>query len=550
MPAFGDFASTLPASALAQLNAGTTLLEQRRLSIRSISSDGSSIDDHSNSSSLNKVAGSDDSLVPPRPVAVKGVLRKRQPSEDSHLTSHKKEVSFELPPSDSGVKFDGIDSVSEEVELEHEQKQREMLKLPPLKLQSNGVSVEEGARGGANQDDLEIASYLATFGKDVSSVRSTELLETFAGAASQEWPRREDWNSMPAYLMAYATAVVSAYNDDGAALVYTAPRGQSVDSVTVSPLMQPVLRSLHDVVSWQRPAVSALATAAYFYSWNKGSVLPLILGGSAALFVSQGMRDASSDKDDADKKMAAVLLGSAETRQRFKNLLLSRAPRASVRCTATFLGLLLCAMFFPSVSVLGVAGLFAGLALFAWVPIVLQQPGWAPAALKESTPLEALLYDVPSDAQYAIMLMRKRACNGDQIVHTTADAPHISPAIFENKLAFEDLKTTSNVLDGAHAASFEGNQGHFFVLPTRVLFRTSMSANFADQLASPHASTGGRVLFEARTDKVTLLTKTAAQNGLVIGLRNGTRHTLDRVENRDLAFNKLLAIAPQKWTSV
>lgn len=581
MPSFANMASSLAVPVTA---------DQRRFSNRSLSSDGS-IDSHSNASngsSYAKVSGSSDDGMPPlSPSSVsstgvfKSVLRKRAPSQDSHL-SPKKEVSFDLSVSKAfGTVEEAGDEDEEDEILEHEQRQRSHLKLPPMKLHAKHVAVDGDAPAAdrisdsqlLGQDDRDILHFLSSFGKDIRSVESLEVLDN-VHASSNEWPKRQEWDSLPAFLMAYATTFLSTYTDDSATLVYSDDRAPAratvaevASSLTLSnsPLYTSCARLILRIASWDQPAVSAAVSAAYAYSWKKGRLVAVLLAGLALLAAMQ-----MSQKDDysganaeelkeAYRKLAPVMLGSASTHERMRNLLLYRSHKALLRLAGMLVALAVGATQVNSDLLLSLPGLLLGLALFAWLPIVLHQPEWAPSWLKQSNPLDTLLYDVPTDAQHAIVTLRRRAAGGEQLVHRV-DSPSraamlhklasLSPTSFDHRVSQHELQHVSDVVEGAHFARYDGEAGHLIVLASRVVFRTLASrsrdaVSLADELVAESAASGCRITLDARLEKVVRMDKTAG--GLKMKLKNGQTFELDQVVERDVAFNRVLALAPQKW---
>ena len=587
MPSFADMASSL----------AVPIADQRRFSNRSLSSEGS-IDNHSNASngsSYAKVGGSSDEGMPPLSPSMshsgtfKSVLRKRSPSEDSSLLSPKKEVSFNLPGS-SG--FSAVAEASEEELLEHEQRQRGLLKLPPMKLQASSPDQDNtsdvAAAGGQaapsnalGQDDVDILAFLSSFGSHVKTVDSLGLLDNIH-AGSSEWPKRDEWDSLPAYLMAYATTFLSTYSDDSATLVYSDDRtsasiageGRKIVSAPIlssNPLYTSMVRSVLHIASWSQPMLSVSVSSVYAYAWIKGKLAPMLFVGLAVLVATQGalMGPSSSsgvqELTEAYSKIAPVVLGSASTHERMRNLLLWRSPKASLRFTGLLLVLALSATRFDGRTMLQLPGLLVGLALFVWLPIILHRPSWAPAWLKEVNPIDMLLYDVPTDAQHAILTLRRRAANGEQLVHhaesTTRTAalktlPSLSPTSFDHRVSEQELEHVSDILGGAHFATYGNTAGHLIVLASRVIFRTLADRtaeeepiSLVDELIRERSSSvpsGCKIAFDARLEKVVRLDKTA-EGGLRLQLKNGQTFQLSHVDDRDRAFNRLLALAPQKW---
>ncbi|SPO32753.1 uncharacterized protein UTRI_05743_B [Ustilago trichophora] len=593
MPSFADMASSL----------AVPVSDQRRFSNRSLSSEGS-IDNHSNASngsSFAKVGGSsDDGMAAPLSPSAssmttfKSVLRKRVPSEDGSLLSPKKEVSFDLPVSASfGAVAEGQDEEEEEL-LEHEQRQRGHLKFPPMKLQKESTAGEDIAAaatseqtaqqsGTLSQDDQDILTFLSSFGRNIKTVESLELLDNIH-AGSNEWPKREDWDSLPAYLVAYATTFLSAYSDDSATLVYSSERapaptsGKSFKVVSApllssNPLYTSIVRSLFRIASWEQPLVSAGVSCVYAYSWAKGRLAAMIFVGLALLVATQGAQmggASSSSSSDAQElsaaysRIAPVLLGSASTHERMRNLMLWRSPKASLRFTGLLLALALGATRFDSSMMLQLPGLFVGLALFVWLPIVLHQPNWAPEWIRSVNPIDVLLYDVPTDAQHAILTLRRRAASGDQLVnHPNTPSRSaalkllpatLSPTAFDHRVSTQELTHITDILESSHFATFENTPGHLIILASRLIFRTLSSPSsteeeeqisLADDLIRS-TSSSAKIMLDARLEKVVRLEKTLL-GGLQIKLRNGQVFQLQGVAERDVAFNRLLALAPQKW---
>ncbi|EST08633.2 hypothetical protein PSEUBRA_001707 [Kalmanozyma brasiliensis GHG001] len=551
MPSFAHFGSALQVPAVSS---------QRRPSTRSTSSE----DSHSNASSssnFDKVSGgsSDDGTVASSVHSVssspvKGVLRKRSPSSaDSSVSASKKEVSFELPAS---VDIETVDEIQEETEvLEHEQKQRSRLALPPMKLQvPKSDVVEDVQAAGQSQNDIDITCFLSTFGANVKSVESLEVLDNIHAGAS-DWPRREDWNSLPAYLVAYATTFLSAYTDDSATLVYSDARLAKDTTVSApsamsqNPLFASIVRSIYRIASWEQPAVSAGVSSAYAYTWSQGKLAGVGSVGLALLAAVQSSSQQDSTVDakelgEAYSQIASVLLGSDHTRERVRNLMLSRSPKASLRVILCLTALLCGVHRFGSGLIFSLPGLFVGLALFVWLPAILCQPSWAPEWLKQGNPLDALLlYDVPTDTQHAILTMRRRAASGEQLVHREAKEG-LTPTDFDHRVSQQDLLHAGDVLDGAFFGTHEGKQGHLVVLPSRVVFRALTAPVEVVSLrdALKHEC---RISFDARLEKVVGLTKVGT--GLEMRLKNGQTCTVENVQSRDEAFNRLLALAPQRW---
>ncbi|CCF49226.1 hypothetical protein NDA10_007440 [Ustilago hordei] len=583
MPSFADMASSLivPVS------------NQRRFSNRSLSSEGS-IDNHSNASngsSYAKVGGSSDEGVPPMSPSLpapKGVLKKRSPSEVSSLLSPKKEVSFDLPASSSfGVVAE--DSEEEQVQvLEHEQRQRRHLKLPPMKLQAapanrDSVSKEETASAEAiqsctlSQDDLDVLTFLSSFGRELKTIESLEVLDTVQ-AGTNEWPKRGDWHSLSAYLMAYAITFLSVYSDDSATLVYSAERAPrkawseakktvSAPILSSNALYTSLVRSVVRIASWEQPLVSAGVSSAYAYSWAKGRLAAMTFVGLALLVATQGAQSSSStaaseseELSEAYNRIANVLLGSSETHKRMRNLLLWRFPRASLRFTGLLLTAALIATRVDSSFMLQLPGLFFGLVLFVWLPIVLHQPNWVPASLSTVNPIDMLLYDVPTDAQHAILTLRRRAASGEQLIHlptppTRTSLPSLSPTAFDHRMSAQELIHVSDILESSHFAFFHNQAGHFIVLASRVIFRTLAGKiapdepiSLLDELVRTQdgGSPGCKITLDARLDKLVRVEKTEV-GGLKMKLKNGQVFDVEKVERRDGAFNLLMALAPQKW---
>lgn len=575
MPSFANMASSL----------AVPVSDQRRFSNRSLSSEGS-IDSHSNASngsSYAKVGGSSDDGMPPlSPSSVssmggfKSVLRKRAPSEDS-LLSPKKEVSFDLSASKG---FGTVEEVGDEEEeiLEHEQRQRSHLKLPPMKLQVKQAAMGDDAADRIShsetigQDDLDIVHFLSSFGKDIQSVESLEVLDN-VHTGSIEWPKRQDWDSLPAFLVAYATTFLSAYTDDSATLVYSderAPaeaairRGASSLTLGSNSVYTSCMRSILRIASWQQPAVSAGVSAAYAYSWKKSRLAVMLLAGLALVVATQGsQKDEASDAQELEEaygKIAPVLLGSASTHERIRNLMLHRSPKALLRLTGVLLALAVGSSQVDSGLVRSLPGLVLGLALFVWLPIMLHQPEWAPAGLKGVNPVDVLLYDVPTDAQHAMVTMRRRAAGGEQLVRRenspTRDEKlqklELSPTLFDHRVSTQELQHAADVVEGAHFAKYGGEAGHLIVLASRVVFRTLAGkaeepVSLLDELLSETAATDGcRITLDARLEKVVRMEKVES-GSLKLKLKNGQIFQLDQVVERDVAFNRVLALAPQKW---
>lgn len=554
MPSFANMASTL----------AVPIADQRRLSNRSLSSEGS-IDNHSNASngsSYAKVGGSSDEGVPALAVstatAVKGVLRKRSPSETSSLLSPRKEVSFNLPVGEFGAVEE---RASEEEELlEHEQKQRAHLKLPPMKLQASatsGIAAETAETAALSQDDADIVKFLTTFGRDITSVESLEVLDT-VNAGTGEWPKRDDWDSLPAYLLAYTTTLLSAYSDDTATMVYSAERAPktvrgkaSAPVLSTNPLYTAVVRSVLGIASWEQPLVSLGAAGVYGYSWTKGRLGTVILVGMALLLATQGAganADAGKDLADAYGKIAPVLLGDEATQERVRNLVLRRSPRASLRLSGLLVVLAAAATRVASSVVMGLPGLLLGLAVFVWLPVILHQPSWAPKWLSSVNPLDAVLYDVPTDAQHAICTLRRRAAGGDPLVQRTCSLV-LSPTHFDHRVSAHELAHAGDVLDGAFAAQIDGDSGHLCVLASRVVFRalTGRTEQRSTSLAQVLDETSAcRITLDVRLEKLVALEKVRG-DGLRLKLRGGQTFEIVQVHERDQAFNRILALAPHKW---
>ncbi|KAJ1018065.1 hypothetical protein NDA16_004934 [Ustilago loliicola] len=589
MPSFADMASSLT----------VPVSNQRRFSNRSLSSEGS-VDNHSNASngsSYAKVGGSSDDGIPPMSPSLsapKSVLRKRSPSEVSSLRSPKKEVSFDIPASSSfGVVAEDSEEDKEEV-LEHEERQRSHLKLPPMKLQaapgkrdSAGeeakASVDVVQSRALSQDDLDIVTFLSSFGSELKTIESLEVLDT-VHAGANEWPQREDWDSLPAYLMAYATTFLSIYSDDSATLVYSADRapakaaGEGKKAVPApilssNPLYTSLVRSVVRIASWEQPLVSAGVSSAYAYSWAKGRLAAMTLVGLALLVATQGAQmgssSASSDSQELSEaygRIATVILGSSSTHERMRNLLLWRSPRASLRFTGLLLALALAlgATRFDSSLMLQLPGLLLGLALFVWLPIILHQPTWAPAWLSKVNPIDVLLYDVPTDAQHAILTLRRRAASGEQLVHLPDSParnaalqrlPSLSPTSFDHRVSAQELTHVSDILEGSHFAIVNKEPGHLIILTSRVIFRTLAGKSsdeepisLVDELVRTSASGGGgcKITLDARLEKVVKVDKVEAE-GLKLRLKNGQEFEVEKVVDRDQAFNRLMALAPQRW---
>ncbi len=554
MPSFANMASTL----------AVPIADQRRMSNRSLSSEGS-IDNHSNASngsSYAKVGGSSDEGVPALAVstatAVKGVLRKRSPSETSSLLSPRKEVSFNLPVGEFGAVEE---RASEEEELlEHEQKQRAHLKLPPMKLQpyaTSGIAAEAAETAVLSQDDADIVKFLTTFGRNITSVESLEVLDT-VNAGTGEWPKRDDWDSLPAYLLAYTTTLLSAYSDDTATMVYSSERAPapvrgkaSAPVLSTNPLYTAVVRSVLGIASWERPLVSLGAAGVYGYSWTKGRLGAVILVGMALLLATQGAganADAGKDLADAYGKIAPVLLGDEATHERVRNLVLRRSPRASLRLSGLLVVLAAAATRVDSSVAMSLPGLLLGLAVFVWLPVILHQPSWAPKWMCSVNPLDAVLYDVPTDAQHAISTLRRRAAGGDQLVQRTSTLM-LSPTHFDHRVSAHELAHAGDVLDGAFAAQIDGDAGHLCVLASRVVFRAltgrteQRSASLAQVLDETSAC---KITLDVRLEKLVALEKVRS-DGLRLKLRGGQTFEIVEVHERDQAFNRILALAPHKW---
>lgn len=540
MPSFADMAGSL---------AVPTASHQRRNSNRSLSSDGS-VDAHSNasnSSSYAKVGGSSDESAPLSPSLaspVKGVLRKRSPSEDFPLLSPRKEVSFNLPASA------GISTVVEE---QHEQKQRSHLKLPPMKLQLSSTRDVEQTPRELTQDDLDILTFLSSFGSDVQSVESLELLDNIHAAAGV-WPKREEWDSLPAYLLAYATTFLSTYSDDSATQVYSSSRAPACTTIATAPfpsssVYTSTLRSVVRVASWEQPLLTLGVSSMYGYSWAQRKLAGVLLAGLAILVATQGAQsESASELNEIYAKIAPVVLGSEARKERMRNLLLWRSPKASLR----FTGLLVAAAVGATQIegwLMQLPGLLLGLALFVWLPAMMKQPEWAPVWLTQQNPIDALLYDVPTDAQHAILTLRRRAAAGEQLVHrpTAASLPTLNPTSFDHRVSAHELKHAADVFDGAHFAKFDGEKGHLIVLASRVYFRTlagKEEVSLEEELKS--TAMGAKITLDARLEKIVRLEK-KGEEGLEMRLKNGQVFVLENVRERDGAFNRILALAPQKW---
>ncbi|GAC98352.1 hypothetical protein PHSY_005945 [Pseudozyma hubeiensis SY62] len=566
MPSFADMASTL----------AVPVSNQRRFSARSLSSEGS-IDSHSNASngsSFAKVGGSSDDGLSVAGVAsttsvVKSVLRKRVPSLDGSLLSPRKEVSFELPVS---AGFGTVDEEADEEEqelLEHEQRQRSHLVLPPMKLQAKQSAAEQDAsdantasRKQATQDDLDITRFLDTFGRDIKTVESLELLDN-VHSGSSEWPRRQDWDSMPAYLAAYATTFLSRFADDSATLVYSDDRapapaaGKTVSAPLLSkhPVYTSMVRSVLRIASWEQPLVSAGISSFYALSLAKGKLVVVLAVGLALLAATEAAQSKPTSSSEAEElqeaysKIASVLLGSAQTHERMRNLALWRSPKASLRFTGLLLALAVGASRFAS-GLMSLPGLFIGLAVFVWLPSILNQPEWAPTWLKQGNPVDVLLYDVPTDAQHAILTLRRRAASGEQLVHRSNDMSALSTTKFDHRVSASELQHAGDVVDGAYFAHHEGEAGHVVVLAHRVIFRTlaGMSegvVTLKEELERDASMRGCKITFDSRLEKVVRLDKT--EMGLELRLKNGKKVVFDDMVGRDEAFARLVALAPQKW---
>lgn len=574
MPSFANIASTLavPAS------------QQRRLSNRSVSSEGS-VDNHSNASNASsyaKVGGSSDDGMPPlspspssnsaTPV-FKSVLRKRVPSEDFSLLSPKKEVSFDLP---SPAGFDAVDEARGEEEeiLEHEQRQRSHLKLPPMKLQlKQSAATTDDALAAVPEsskrvtlDDFHIIHFLSTFGRDLKIVESLEVLDNMH-ADSDDWPKRQDWDSLPGYLVAYVTTLLSRFADDSATLVYSderapiskANRTVSAPLLSSHPWYTSTVRSILRIASWEQPLVSASVSSFYALSIVKGKLAAVVLLACLAFLVTTQAAQSDSCSNDAEElseaysKIASVLFGSASTHERMRNLVLWRSPKASLRLTGLLLALAAGATRFGSGLIMSLPGLLIGLALFVWLPAIVRQPKWAPTWLKQGNPLDVLLYDVPTNAQHAILTLRRRAASGEQLIRRPASEDKLaslSTTSFDHRVSAQELQHVSDVIDGAYFGVHDNEAGHLIVLASRIIFRTLASKSdepisFTKELASASTGNGCKIAFDARLEKVVCLQKT--QRGLEVRLKNGQKVQFDQMEGRDEAFARIVALAPQKW---
>ena len=377
-------------------------------------------------------------------------------------------------------------------------------------------------------EELEVIRYLEGFGKDVRSVRSVGLLDCAEFGGVEGWPKREEWSSFSAYMLAYTTALINRLSTDYIDTVYKNKPllADEFDSGMLQasaerlylgciPLYESVGRSLIGLATWEQPVVTVLAGSAYSYCWYHGQLLPAFFIGLALYIVQLGVmppgakvlrrvvdmersrlgavragrepgyghglghgrgQGVQPDVAAHGARVHAFLTSLADAQERIKNLALWRSPGASL-----YLVLVLCA--------LGVCSTL----LTPWMTVRL--PGLLIGAVLFGAPLPLrFLSRVPTDAQHAMTLLRRQ----------------------DDQLA------------SAYSATFANSDtgGHLLVLSTRVVFQEAK--------------------FSATLEEINRLEKKGSHT-LVLGMRGGREATFENVQRRDEAFNRIVAIAPQQW---
>ncbi|PWN51231.1 hypothetical protein IE53DRAFT_386419, partial [Violaceomyces palustris] len=412
----------------------------------------------------------------------------------------------------------------------------------------------------ASYDELEVARFLSSFGKNIRSVRSNGLLDA-SSIGEVEWPSREQLGSTSAYYIAYFSSFLGWLSSSNAAQLYSpgnhegpssgghkarkdSDEGKSAEFSLSSirnnserlylgavPMYESLGRALKHVWRWDSPVLTGAFASIYFLCWARGLLIPLffascvlyilklkvsppepgalrkaflqrtkrlevvkeinerltkgeeneILDNAHGLHASFDVRKGSTTQSLASEAIrkygsqANSFIGSmADAHEKVKNVALWRSTPTSLNgiFALSLLGLSSC--FLTPWMIARIPGLILGLSLFVIAPVAEHHPDWLPS----TDTLHGFIGGIPNDAQYAMLLLRKKAANGERISIDEAllvgdGNPEVRSDLFREELNL--LKKTC--MDGSYLARHNGRTGLLVVSPTRVFFRAFASAS-------------------------------------------------------------------------
>lgn len=421
-------------------------------------------------------------------------------------------------------------------------------------------------------------------------------------------PPKEDHVDGVAFCIAYILAFIERYApndlDDAPVTKYSETRARShVERLyIIAPFWEQLLTYLRRMYSWEDPTRTAAAAMIYFVLWYTDLLftaffLMLIYhvlqfrflppdesylhqrvqermhrGMDANRLAERLKRSSRLDILDIYKRWqntygvaSQVATGDvADFHEKIKNILLWRNPATSKR-TVVLLSLSAAFVTFCSAHTVVKTVLFAiGFSFFGLMPLQEHYPRYR----RPLNPLWWLVLGSPTDAQYAVQLLRQRHLNYQEWLQHNANDPSAAgappqpvPDGFTNLDSSQthavrrdesELKTptaTQTPMSKKRLGSFlcqhHGVPGHLIVTTTHLYF-------------SPvHVVGSSGKHYVTRFDDVVGLRKTNSlrlflwsSNGMKISRRNKNSLHLANMSHRDDAFNLLLALGSEVWRKV
>lgn len=422
-----------------------------------------------------------------------------------------------------------------------------------------------------------------------------------------EVPLKDDHVDGVAFCIAYILAFIEYYApndlDDSPITEYRESRARShVERLyIIAPFWEQLLQSLRQLYCWDNPTRTAAAAMIYFVLWYTDLIITslflmliyyvlqfrymppdesylhqkvqqrMLRGMDANRLAERLKRSSRLDILDIYKRWQAtygvvsqVAAGDiADFHEKIKNILLWRNPTTSKR-TVLLLSIATAFVTFCSAHTVFKTVMFGiGFTFFALLPLQAHYPRYR----RPLNPLWWIVLGSPTDAQYAVQLLRERHQqqqqrlqreqfpiqeNGATVPESDLPSSPLSPMTAhevrreettEKNLA-KDKTPMSNKRLGSFLCQHHGVPGHLVVTHTHLYF-------------SPlHIVHSGKH-YVTRLDDVVGLRKTRSlriwlwsSNGLKISRRNKRSLQFQNMSHRDDAFNVLLTFGSEHWRKV
>ena len=415
---------------------------------------------------------------------------------------------------------------------------------------------------------------------------------------------REDRVDGVAFCIAYILAIIEQYApndlDEAPITEYRESRARShlERLYIIAPFWEQLFHRLRELYCWQNPRRTAGAAMIYFVLWYT-DMLPAAFFATLLYYVLQ-FRYMPPDESYLHQKVqqrmqrgidanrlaerlkrrsrldildiykrwqntygiaSQVMTGDiADFHEKVKNILLWRNPRAS-RSTVAMLSALTAFTTVCSAHCVFKTFMFLlGFTFFALMPLQAHYPRYR----RPLNPLWWLVLGSPTDAQYAVQLLRERhqrqqnwlqqyqaSDSGASDSRKQAYDEPLSPSHMHevrreelDASPVQDKRPLSNKRLGSFLCQHHGMPGHLVITPTHLYF-------------SPLHIVGSGKHYLTRLDDIVGLRKTHSlrlwlwsSNGLKVSLRNRGSLQFQNMTHRDDAFNLLLTFGSEVWRKV